>query len=137
MASAPIAPDTRLASAPFRNRIIVGMLRMPNRPATSGRASVSTLATMRDPARLSASLASSGATVWQGARQPGPKSTSTGSADSRISSSNSLLYSTGMGFLNGTSGDLHEAQCALPFSRDGGTRLGLEQEGQVAITGTP
>jgi len=77
-ALAGMAPLRRLASRPWRNTIMVGMLRIAKRALSSGCASVSTLAMMAAPAREAASFSSSGATARQGPHQAAQKSTRTG-----------------------------------------------------------
>src|SRR5580692_10514450 len=113
----------------------VGILRIPNRPATSGKASVSTFATTTDPVRWLASLATSGATARHGPHHAAQKSTKTGTGESRISSSNSSALPIATGCASGTSGALQAAHRAVAFSRPAGTRLDLEHEEHGTIMG--
>ena len=135
IAPAGIAPEMRFTSRPPRKRIIVGMLRMAKREATSGSASVSTFATTTAPARWPASFASSGATARHGPHHAAQKSTSTGAFAFCTSSSKSCAERTGMGRDGGSRAALHAAHFARSPSRAAGRRLELEHAWQSTIIG--
>jgi hypothetical protein len=136
MALAGMAPLSLSASSPLRKRIIVGMLRMSKRAATSGSASVSTLATMTCPARSAATLSSSGATTRQGGHHSAQKSTRTGPGASRTSSSKSCVLERESGWAGGRSVVLQTAHLALSRARLAGSRLGLAHDVHSTIMTT-
>ena len=70
---------------------------MPNRSASAGTASVSTLATSTRPAVLFAIVASSGAIILHGPHHSAQKSTTTGTAAFATSASNVAASGTSMG----------------------------------------
>ena len=133
IAAAGRAPLKRRTSLPARKRIIVGMLRMPNREAISGTASVSTFATTIFPARSPAILIISGATARHGPHHSAQKSTSTGTGTSRINSSNSSGLATTTGWVSGRSGFLQAPHFAFSPKRAAGKRFELEQDGHETI----
>src|ERR671915_526470 len=86
-----IAPTTAFGCSPGSKKAMVGMLEIPKLPASSDSASTSTLATFREPSYSSAIRSITGATWRHGAHQEAQKSTSTGTSEFRISSSNVLV----------------------------------------------
>ena len=81
MEAAGITPECRANSRPPRNTAIVGIARILNRDANSGRSSVFTLATIQRPDPLAATLATSGSAILHGPHHGAQKSTRTGSAE--------------------------------------------------------
>jgi hypothetical protein len=77
---ASMAPEMRALSSPRRNRIIVGIDRMPQRPARPGAASVLTLAKRTRPFICAAARSKAGAIAWHGAHHSAQKSTTTGNS---------------------------------------------------------
>jgi len=133
IASAGRAPLKRRASLPLRKRIIVGMLRISNRAATPGSASVSTLATIIRPARWLATFAISGATARHGPHHAAQKSTRTGRGTSRTNSSNSSALPIETGFASGRSAALQAPHFAFSPRRAAGRRFEPEQDGHGTI----
>src|SRR3569833_2650625 len=77
MSAAPIAPAWRATSRPCRNRISVGMLRMPNCALTPGAASVSSLARRIRGSSCAAACSNAGAIILQVPYHAAQKTTST------------------------------------------------------------
>jgi len=73
-----IAPEVRAFSRPFTNAIIVGMPRIPKRPAISGASSVLSFAMRTSDASRSAAWPYAGAIIRHGPHQGAQKSTTTG-----------------------------------------------------------
>src|SRR5258705_8993302 len=94
MASLDVAPTTRSSSLPPLNSIKVGIPLMPYRCEIDGLSSTFTLTTRAVAAYFSATAATVGSNMRQGAHQVAQKSTSTGLSDCNTSFSKLLSFTS-------------------------------------------
>src|SRR6185437_1272116 len=94
MASLDVAPTTRSSSLPPLNSIKVGIPLMPYRCEIDGLSSTFTLTTRAVAAYFSATAATVGSSMRQGAHQVAQKSTSTGLSDCNTSFSKLLSFTS-------------------------------------------
>jgi hypothetical protein len=110
-------------------RTSVGMLRIANRPAVRGLASLSTFTSTARPCSSRAATSNCGAMMRQGPHQAAQKSTTTGSSE-RATNVSKLLSSNVIG-VAGSSGTPQRPHTGSSRNRSPGTRLVAWHWGQA------